>query len=396
MRSMTCSVTLVAFLLTGCGVVSSPVSSPAAQRAQTNGARLGSAFVPLGMPQGRHVSPSSGQYVFVSNDTQTGSGGSGEVDYWPVGSTGDVAPTGVITGPNTRLSFGLEGIVVNSGGEIFVADINTNTILGFPPRSNGNATPNVTISGPNTGLVEPLGLALDSADNLYVTNCGSICGGPSQGSPSVEEFAAGSNGNVTPKRFISGPRTHFITPFGIAIAKRSGDIYVVDEGAKPPTRPLGDQTSPFRSASQAPEVDVFSESANGDVAPKRVVAGPNTMLSNPQGLGLDENGFYTGAYTGAISQDSIERFSLRANGDAAPRARIRGGQTQLQCCLDGMITAPDGSVYAVTRKDGGSAPPPQILQFRGLARGNVAPLTNITGPHTRLFVPLFVFVAAQP
>src|ERR1700729_1155753 len=71
----------------------------------------------------------SSSYVFVTND-RPGSGSPAEVDYWPVGSSGNVAPTGVISGAKTRLSSALQGIVVDSKGEIYVANAAANEIVG--------------------------------------------------------------------------------------------------------------------------------------------------------------------------------------------------------------------------------------------------------------------------
>jgi hypothetical protein len=135
-----------------------------------------------------------------------------------------------------------------------------------------------------------------------------------------------------------------------------------------------------------PEIAIFDSLANGNKAPKRVIAGVNTKLDVTLGLAVDSNGIYTGSW----AKGYVERFAPGAEGGVAPRAVIRGSNTQLSCCLDGIITAPDGTVYVVDRGT------PSILQFDGLAKGNVAPLTNISGPDTRLYIPLFVFVADQP
>jgi hypothetical protein len=323
--------------------------------------------------------PQSGesQFVFVTNNTSKAFGGSAEVDYWPVGSSGDVAPSGVISGSYTGLSYTLEGIVVDSAGEIYVANAETDSILGFAPNSNGNVSPNITISGSSTGLAEPQGLALDRAGNLYVANCGAGCVGQNRGKTSIEEFAAGSNGNVAPMKVIAGRSSHLFRPKGIAVGLK-GDIYVVNQG-------------PTSGAS--PDVDVFSPHASGDRAPKRVVAGSATELAEPKGIGVDEHGFYVGSF----DKSYIERFSRLEHGDARPKAVIEGGHTQLECCLDGITTAPDGSTYVVDRATtSGGSPSPEVLQFGAFAHGNAAPLSNLTGPTTRLDEPLFVFVAGQP
>lgn len=331
------------------------------------GGAPGFSNLPVKTMLANHRPASTNQYVFVTNDL--GLFGAAEIDYWPVGSTGNVAPSGVIAGASTHLVYGLQGIVVNAAGEIYVASGSTNAILGFAPNSNGNVAPNVVIKGSATGLDGPVGLALDRAGNLFVANCGTKCT-QARGGPSIEEFSAESNGNVAPARRIRGRRTLLDAPFGMAIGG-DGRIYVVD--------------TDYYSGSAA-EILIFGRHARRDEAPKRVITGSGTKLKVALGLAVDANGIYTDSW----ANDYIERFSLRANGDVPPRAVIDGRETQLTCCLDGIITAPDSSVYVVDRGT------PSIIQFDGRARGDAAPLTNLHGANTRLSIPLFVYVAAQP
>jgi len=321
----------------------------------------------LGLSGTGHLNASrraaSNAYVFVTNDTQ---GGAAEVDYWPVGSTGNIAPTGVIAGTNTGLSYGLEGIAVNSAGEIYVVNGSTSTILGFAPNSNGNVTPNVSIRGASTGLVFPIGLALDSGGNLYVANANP------HGPPSIEEFVAGSNGNIRPIKTISGSRVQFTNPSGIAVDS-SGKIFLADDA-------LG-------------AVFIFDNRANGNVAPIRKILGQNTHLAGAYGLSVGALGIYACTYSNPAY---LERFSLTARGDALPRASISRSNTQLNPWFDGMIVAPDGTIYVVDRGTGGGGnPPPSIVQFAGDANGDATPMTDITGPSTRLDIPLYVYVGTS-
>jgi sugar lactone lactonase YvrE len=358
------NVFLATILLGGCGGSAAPQSSALpAHGMMPSGLPFSAAF-----PPGKNT---SADYVFVTNDL---GGTTSEIEYFPVGSSGNVAPAGVITGSNTGLTYYTEGIAVNVSGEIFVASMDTNRILGFAAGASGNVSPVVTIGGTNTGLAKPIGLALDATGNLYVANCSTQtfgCPNGANGNPSIEEFAAGSNGNVAPVRIITGKRTGFVAPNSLAIAS-NGDIYVVDSG----------------NAKHAPSaIDVFGSSARGDVAPRRVIYGPHTKLNQAYGLAVNANGIYTDTWNGQY----VQRFRLTANGDAAPAATIKGKATQLQCCLDGMAAAPDGTVYVVDR--GG---PISVQQFAGLARGNAAPLESISGSSTGFDVPVHVFVGSGP
>jgi NHL repeat len=315
------------------------------------------------------------QYLFVVNPFNLSSA---EVAYFPLGSNGNVPPAGAIVGSNTQLTGYPEGVAVDANGEIYVAELDTNSILGYPPGSNGDVAPNVVIHGSATGLAKPVGLALDAAGDIYVANCsiGPVWGCPFRrsGHPSVVEFAAGSNGDVAPIRAIKGKRTGFVAPFSIAIGANS-DIYVLDSG-NPPS---------VQSA-----IDVFGPNAEGNVRPKRVIAGSTTLLNQAYGLVVTSLGIYTDTWNGKY----LERFRLRARGNVAPVAIVEGKRTQLNCCLDGMAAGPDGSVYVTDRN--GDQTGQSVQQFGPTAKGDAAPLTEITGSGTGLAIPVFVTVGTQP
>jgi hypothetical protein len=201
--------------------------------------------------------------ILVSNIISSGSGFASQIDIYPVGSNGDVAPTTIIAGSQTLLG-NVNGVVVDSSGEIFVVNTDTNSILGFLPGSSGNVGPNVVISGSNTQMATPIGLALDEAGNLYVDNWGPP--------GSVEEFAAGSNGNVAPMRRISGSRTQLTQHLNGIAVDGQGVIYVACAGPN--------------------SINIFAPSANGNVAPHRLILGSNTGISGPDGIAVDANGIY--------------------------------------------------------------------------------------------------------
>src|SRR5208282_3390274 len=86
------------------------------------------------------------------------------------------------------------------------------------------------IGGSNTGLNQPLGIALDSSGKLFVANnetqpCSTQCG-------SVTVYPAGSNGNIRPSVTIVGGNTGLYFPSGIALGA-SGNIYVANDWGEP-------------------------------------------------------------------------------------------------------------------------------------------------------------------
>lgn len=327
----------------------------------------GSASAPIGRnPQAvsslpdRAASPSG--FIYAANLIHASAPYVGSVAYYPVGSNGDVPPAGIISGSNTQLTQ-VDGIVVDSNGEIYVADSDTNTIVGFAPLSNGNVNPNVVIRGPNTGLASPIGLALGRAGHLFVANCGR-CGFGSIGPVSVEEFAPGSTGNIKPIRKITGSRTQLGQTDGIAV-DLVGHIFVAN--------------------AREYTVTVYAPGAHGNAAPLRVISGSTSGINEPDGIAVDESGLYVdAAYLGYIG-----RFAHRANGNVPPRSVLHvdwsGGGPSGQT-LGGIITAPDGTLYVAGLWS------PLIAQYAATASGKPPPLTVISGPDTQLVVPTFVFV----
>ncbi len=146
--------------------------------------------------------------------------GGGTVTVYPPGSNGNVAPSRTISGAKTGLD-NASGIAVDARDKIYVA--NSTSITEYAAGSNGNVKPTHTISGPRTGLASPSGVAIDAKHNIYVMNS------PGSGTPSVTVYAPGSHGNVAPIQTIAGPNTEFIEPSGIAL-DAADDIYVTSCG----------------------------------------------------------------------------------------------------------------------------------------------------------------------
>jgi hypothetical protein len=296
------------------------------------------------------------QYVYISNQVHSGSGWASTVNIYSAFLNGNISPSSVIGGSQTQLT-AVNGIAVDSAGEIYVVNSDTDEIVGFAPGSSGDVSPNVVIAGANTDLSAPVGLAIDSSGNLYVANC--ACGG-SGSSPAILEFSAGSNGDVAPIRDISGSQTQLSNP-NEPYLDASGQIYV----------------SNYMSNS----IDVFAATANGNVSPLRVVSGSNTLLNSPDGIAVDRYGLYAGSAAGHY----VERFRPRANGNVPPVAAISGGRTRLEN-VNGLFLDPKGVIYAA------SASNRAVLKFSPLANGDVRPIGKIEGPNTELADPCFIFL----
>ena len=166
--------------------------------------------------------------IYVANDE--GSLGSSftpaSVTVYPAGSSGNAAPSATISGDNTYLSEPT-AIAIDSTGKIYVTE-GFDAVVVFPKGSTGNATPSAiidsNISGSVTDLDNPVAVAVDNLGNTYLANNGSQYGR----SDTVSVYLPGSNSNVVPSATISGSNTGLGDPIGIAIDSVAGKIYVAN------------------------------------------------------------------------------------------------------------------------------------------------------------------------
>ncbi len=154
--------------------------------------------------------------IFVSNNGMTFGA---SVLVFPPGSNGDVAPQAVIPGPAGAT---LSAITLDSRGNVYVIAVKNsrdfktiNTVVIYAAANSGYRTI-ATIAGDRTGLVTDPGsgiggIAVDSSGSIYVT-----WGGGRKGDK-VMVYAAGSNGDASPRSIIEGPHTMLNGPCGIAI-----------------------------------------------------------------------------------------------------------------------------------------------------------------------------------
>jgi 6-phosphogluconolactonase (cycloisomerase 2 family) len=156
---------------------------------------------------------------------------------------------------------------------LFVADPTSNAIDVFDAAStlNGTVPANRTISGTGTQLAQPLGLQVDGAGRLIVSNFAP---------PSITIYAnaAKATGNVGPIGVIAGSNTTLTGPTELALdsTTNSGELYVGD--------PFGAHVPVFSSISTV--------AGTINAVPNRNITGANTLLTgtaNPtsRGVALD-------------------------------------------------------------------------------------------------------------
>jgi DNA-binding beta-propeller fold protein YncE len=236
-------------------------------------------------------------------------------------------------------------------GQVELIVVNTlgESVTVFARTANGNVAPRRTISGPATGLAFPRSVALDpGADELFVVNS-------DVGSSSITVYPRTANGNVAPRRVLGGLTTGLTLPQRVALDAVNGEIFVLESA----------------------QILVFPRTAHGSVPPLRVIGGAATGLVDATGILVDpaRNEVVVTDY----DANSVTTFSRTANGNVAPLRTLRGPATglsrpydlALDPVTDQLLVANSGSVTAYART----------------ADGNTAPLRTLAGAATGLVTP---------
>jgi sugar lactone lactonase YvrE len=288
---------------------------------------------PNGVEDSNAVAVDSEGKIYVAN-------GGGEIEgreapantvtIYPAGSYANVKPIatlGSASAGDDSSGISMPGaIAVDRSGRIFVANETAGynlhgNITVYPAGSNGDVKPIATIggtrTGDNTGLNDPVGLGFDSASNLYVLNSS---GGPDT-SGSITVYPPTANGNVVPKATIANgvkdKQTKFESPAGMALDV-AGNIYVTNDGSA-------------NGGSDSDSITIYAAGKFGDVAPIKIISGPDTGLNLPHGIGIDSDGKIYVANDGSDNKgvDSVSVYAPGSSGDAKPIAVIRGSLTGL-------------------------------------------------------------------
>jgi DNA-binding beta-propeller fold protein YncE len=259
----------------------------------------------------------------------------------------------VILGAATRLSRTTHGIAYDTThDEIVAPNPLAAAIVIFRGGAAGEEAPVRTIQGAHTGLSRPETVAVDEkSDELFV-------GDP--GDRRVLVFARDADGDAKPLRTIQGPKTRLLQVVGIAVD---------------PVRDLLVVSTYSRLAGGTTGLLIFGRTDQGDVAPKRIIAGPKTGITRLRQIALDPA---TGnIFVAAINNEYLPPYDVdqpRAGlprdadlpspwntgtegfigiwndetdaGDVAPRSLIKGRSTGIVHPAGVTFNAKDGEVIA--------------------------------------------------
>jgi hypothetical protein len=233
---------------------------------------------------------------------------SGAILVFRGGAIGNEPPVRVIQGPNTGLIRPHTANVDPDSGEILAGDPSGRAVLIFDRLANGDAKPKRVISGSKTGFREIVGVASDTKNNAIVVASRTV-GGPN----GLFIFNRLDNGDVAPKRTISGPMTGALGRFRqLSVDPDRGKIYLAVQAfrAQEPTpqkaadlytneaslkklREAEKSQDVVRGGPRVPRllqagfIGVWDINDNGDVPPKMIIRGPETRSNGFAGVAFN-------------------------------------------------------------------------------------------------------------
>jgi hypothetical protein len=266
--------------------------------------------------------------------------------------------------------------------ELFVANMGDHSILGFSIAFDVETTPKRIIIGPNTGLHNPVDVALDVNKNIWVVNLGD----PPNVNPSITVYAPYANGDATPIATHPAGGFNLVPDFAGAIATRfQTDLFA------------GRQPRDIYTA-QCISGGLFEFSLSSSVINfEASIQGAQTQIRNPTGIAVNSNGdlfvaissapMIPGLYTVANPTNAILRFNNPSEGhnlSGPPDGVISGLATVTGLNNPAHICCDMANQLYVANRGGldAAAPNPSISIYAAGAVGGAAPIRNIISDGT--------------
>ncbi len=232
-----------------------------------------------------------------------------------------------------------QGIAFDSSGNLYIADNSNNRILEFKPPFTDGESATVSIGTMQNGTAQadlnsPVGLALDSSNNLWVAD---------EGDQRVLEFKAPISNNESASlvlgqtNFVSNStgtnQSTFDTPDYLAF-DHSGNLWVTDSS----NRRVLEFTMPFSSGESAGLVigqPNFTSALNGPT---------QNILSSPAGIAFDSSGnlWVTDTFNGRV----LEFPAPFDNGENASLViGVPGFNSSMATPSQSQLSGPEGIVF---------------------------------------------------
>jgi hypothetical protein len=202
---------------------------------------------------------------------------------------------------------------------------------------------------------------------------------------SISIFAPGAAAAASPIAIIRGSKTGLGRPTGIAVDSK-GKIFVVNGGAD------FDLTDPVG------RIDIYTAGSSGNVAPIAVIAGNHTRIENPHAVAVDSSGkiYVTDSGDEEIETKSPPRvmvYSAGSKGNVSPITTISGERTDLWFPY-GVALDTSGKIYVTNNASmaGRFGAPDddyedRVTVYPASAKGNIAPVARIAGKETGIGQP---------
>jgi DNA-binding beta-propeller fold protein YncE len=215
-------------------------------------------------------------------------------------------------------------------------------VLTLPGGAKGGDAPLRVLQGKKTGLVQPDTLYVDVPHDEMIVD---------SGDDSVLVFARTASGDTAPLRRIGGPKTHINNIYGMSVDPVRNLIVVANR-----------VESGGRESSDG--ILIFNRTDDGDVAPRRIIAGPRTGIIKIRQVVVDEargqifvtvkNNFENYRYEDARPTPwdpdrtgFIGVWSVNDDGDVPPRGVIKGPASGLVWPAGVAINPANHEVYAI-------------------------------------------------